>query len=164
MQINTSDIKRNNHKEVAFDEKIVFKTWEFLSNHSVTGMEPFALRGRVYNQDNKLWVHFTYEGMVHFVCDRCLTPFEQTLSGEVLRECSDVDGFNVEWLVIRDSLIDLAEALTDDIMVQLPIQMLCSVTCGGLCPICGTNRNRETCSCDQVEIDPRLEGLKNFFK
>jgi len=164
MQINTSDVKRNNHKTIAFDERIVFSSLDFMANHAITGVEPFAIRGKVYSLDGKLWIHFSYEGMVHFVCDRCLKAFDQVLSGDVTREISDVDGFDVEWLVIRDGLIDLVEALTDDILINLPIQLVCDEDCKGLCPSCGINLNQDVCSCDQEKIDPRLEGLKNFFK
>lgn len=164
MQISISDVKRQPQQTLAFDERISFPTWEFLGNHAVTGVEPFSLKGKVYSLDRKLWIHFVYEGMVHFVCDRCLTPYDRILSGEVTRELSDVDEFDVEWLVIRDGHIDLSEALTDDIVVQLPIQLVCSEDCRGLCPSCGVNLNQQTCDCHQEKIDPRLEGLKNFFK
>lgn len=164
MQISISDVKRQPNKTLAFDERISFDNWDFLGNHSVVGMEPFSLKGEVYSLDRKLWIHFAYEGMVHFVCDRCLTPFFRPITGDVKRELSEVDEFDVEWLVIRDGHIDLFEALTDDIVIQLPIQLVCDDKCEGLCPSCGVNLNQEACNCHQEKIDPRLEGLKNFFK
>lgn len=164
MQISISEVKRQPQKSLAFEERLVFPDYDFLMNHTVTGVEPFTVKGKVYSLERKLWIHFAYEGMVHFVCDRCLTPFDLLLKGEATRELSEVDEFDVEWLVIRDGHIDLFEALTDDIVVQLPIQLVCSEACLGLCPHCGINLNQEECSCSQEKIDPRLEGLKNFFK
>ncbi len=164
MQISISEVKRQPQQTLAFDERISFPEWDFLGAHAVSGVEPFSVKGKVYSLDRKLWIHFSYEGMVHFVCDRCLKSNDRLLKGEVKSELSDVDEFDVEWLVIRDGHIDLTEALTDDIVVHLPIQLVCEETCKGLCPHCGLNLNHEQCNCNQEQIDPRLEGLKNFFK
>ena len=34
--------------------------------------------------------------------------------------------------------------------------------CAGLCPVCGINRNRETCTCQSEWVDPRMEPLKRL--
>jgi uncharacterized protein len=41
---------------------------------------------------------------------------------------------------------------------------LCREACLGLCPVCGTNRNRDTCSCENEWTDPRLEPLRRLRK
>lgn len=164
MQISISDVKRQLNQTLVFDEQISFLNIDFLGTHADTTAEPFNVKGKVYSLDRKLWIHFAYEGMVHFACDRCLKLYDRVLKGEITSELSDVDEFDVEWLVIRDGHIDLSEALTDDIVVNLPIQLVCDESCLGLCPNCGVNLNDDQCNCNQEKIDPRLEGLKNFFK
>ncbi|MCK8058071.1 MULTISPECIES: DUF177 domain-containing protein [unclassified Fusibacter] len=162
MQLDLFDLKQNRKKEISFEETLTFAK-DMLIGHNVDSVEPFAVAGKVCFLDNKLYIHFHYEGMVHFVCDRCLSVFAYALKNEVSRELSELDEFDVDWLVIRDGKIDLTEALTDDILINLPIQLLCSENCEGLCPTCGANLNVESCECDNETIDPRLEGLKNFF-
>jgi uncharacterized protein len=162
MQLDLFELKHGRKKELAFDEKLTFAN-DILINHNVNSVKPFHLVGKVYYLDNKLYIHFHYEGMVHFVCDRCLSDFAYELKNEVSRELSELDEFDVDWLVIRDGKIDLTEALTDDILINLPIQLLCSEECEGICPTCGVNLNDESCDCDEEMIDPRLEALKNFF-
>ena len=52
---------------------------------------------------------------------------------------------------------------------NLPHKVLCNEDCEGLCPECGANLNKETCSCsetasDEDFIDPRFAKLKDLFK
>jgi uncharacterized protein len=41
---------------------------------------------------------------------------------------------------------------------------LCSETCKGICPHCGTDLNKGSCTCEKNTVDPRLEVLKKFFE
>jgi uncharacterized protein len=40
---------------------------------------------------------------------------------------------------------------------------LCRDDCKGLCPQCGTNLNRETCTCSPKWEDPRLAALRGLL-
>ena len=52
--------------------------------------------------------------------------------------------------------------MREQFYLALPMKPLCREDCRGLCPVCGINRNRETCSCQATWVDPRLEALKSF--
>ena len=60
--------------------------------------------------------------------------------------------------------VDCADAVLDFVFLALPYQEICTDTCKGLCPSCGTNLNVEPCSCKRErEGDARfavLRGLK----
>jgi uncharacterized protein len=43
--------------------------------------------------------------------------------------------------------VDLLPAVRDTLVLALPIAPVCSPKCKGLCPICGQNLNRGSCSC-----------------
>ncbi len=58
--------------------------------------------------------------------------------------------------------LDITEDIRDMVILSLPMKPLCSDTCKGLCPKCGTNLNEEKCNCVLEEIDPRLEKLREF--
>jgi uncharacterized protein len=60
--------------------------------------------------------------------------------------------------------IDLGQMMREQFYLALPMKPLCQPECKGLCPVCGTNRNRETCSCASTWVDPRFEVLKNLKK
>lgn len=66
--------------------------------------------------------------------------------------------------LVADEKVDLKPYLREAFAVQLPIAAICQDECKGLCPVCGSNRNIEACGCVQERIDPRLAGLKDFFK
>ena len=60
--------------------------------------------------------------------------------------------------------IDLGQMMREQFYLALPMKPLCMPNCKGLCPICGKNRNRETCSCESTWVDPRFEVLRNLKK
>jgi uncharacterized protein len=53
--------------------------------------------------------------------------------------------------VIRfsDGLIDLGSELREEILLALPVSVLCREDCAGLCPVCGGNRNASPCDCEE---------------
>jgi uncharacterized protein len=74
----------------------------------------------------------------------------------------DTEGSDEETL-LESSVLDLAPILEEEITLNLPLQVICSESCKGLCPKCGADLNKETCTCSDERIDPRLEALKNLF-
>ncbi len=90
-------------------------------------------------------------------CRRCL----DTAGGELdiaLRElCVDDPDLELAYAVGAQWL-DLEPILRDACILELPLAPLCREDCQGLCPACGANRNRETCSCE-APIDQRWAAL-----
>ena len=62
-----------------------------------------------------------------------------------------------------NGVLDLTEALREQILLALPMQPLCRADCQGLCVQCGKNLNEGTCDCVQDTIDPRLVKLKELL-
>lgn len=60
--------------------------------------------------------------------------------------------------------IDLGEMMREQFYLALPMKPLCGEGCQGLCPVCGRNRNRETCHCESTWVDPRFEALRELKK
>lgn len=106
-------------------------------------------------------------------CSRCLesytipvdAPFDllflpaSTNTGTGDQEVED-DDLGVAFY--RDDVIDLKDVLREQFYLALPMKPLCREDCQGLCPVCGANRNRETCTCETVWVDPRMEALRKF--
>src|SRR5690606_11762835 len=57
----------------------------------------------------------------------------------------DLDVFGYE-----GDVIDLEPLLHEQLILAVPYAPLCSESCKGLCPQCGTDRNREECGCAPV--------------
>ncbi len=106
----------------------------------------------------------------HYVCDRCLSSFEQNYEesqrqiyqvGEgTLREVED----EVIQLPANTTEIDLTSFISEIIYLYHPIKMVCKADCKGICPQCGANLNEEGCNCDSEAIDPRWEALRKLIK
>lgn len=101
------------------------------------------------------------------VCARCLKDIHKSLEVHfektVCAEGDIQDKENDDYIEIRDGMLDIDEALTEEIILEFPIRNLCDEACKGLCPKCGIDLNLGTCSCKTREIDPRLAPLLKFF-
>ena len=55
---------------------------------------------------------------------------------------------------MTDDVIDLEPLVRDAVLLELPLAPLCSDTCLGLCPQCGTNLQPESCPANAGPADP----------
>lgn len=126
---------------------------------------PFRVSGTVKRLEKRFALSFTYSGDVTFECHRCLQQVNMTLENDVERLIvqSLEHSFDEDWVELSGPLLELAPILEEDITLNLPLQVLCTDDCKGLCPTCGIDLNKETCECDESKIDPRLEALKQLF-
>ncbi len=81
--------------------------------------------------------------------------FPKDLELELTKDDLDVSIFDGEKL-------DLAEIAREQILLSLPTQILCHNDCKGLCSICWTNLNKQTCQCRQNEVQTRWAQLKTL--
>ena len=112
---------------------------------------------------------------VELPCSRCLEPFTIPIdapfdlryqphaenTGEGEREIEEDD---LTTAYYENDEIDLGHLMREQFYLALPMKPLCGSECRGLCPVCGANLNRGTCSCSHTWEDPRLAGLKAFTK
>lgn len=100
-------------------------------------------------------------------CSRCVEPVRIELSPYVSLVLSPADKISdedddLEHETYRDDEIDLSNYLMEQIAISLPIKVVCNEDCKGLCTICGTNLNQETCTCESEKVNPRFAILKNL--
>lgn len=106
-------------------------------------------------------------------CDRCLEPARETVSGPFdlfFRPVIETD--NHAEIQLEEGEIDLSfyegdgvglkEALREFVLLALPMQFVCREDCKGLCPVCGKNKNVESCSCVTKPVDERWAALKDL--
>ena len=98
-------------------------------------------------------------------CDCCLEPISRAynvpLSHIIVSSLNNDD--NGEFIVTQTMSLDLDELALSDILLFLPIRILCREDCSGLCPVCGNKLSGAKCSCGHSEIDPRLLALKELL-
>lgn len=103
-------------------------------------------------------------------CSRCLAPVELPVQFEVEEEFQPSihipggppvpprDEREDATQIDEHHVLDLAEVLRQDLIVAMPWNAVCRPDCLGLCPVCGSDRNTDTCACEP-EQDPRWAGL-----
>ena len=106
-------------------------------------------------------------------CTRCLKPVAKSFlfNFEVTyvtpehfassRE-KEVSGEDLSTDISPDGRIDLDEVVREQILLNLPEQVICTEECKGLCPKCGADLNLINCNCEEIEIDPRWSALENL--
>ena len=113
-------------------------------------------------------VHGTIEAMAHETCDRCLVRFKgnfQSLLNVILTDDQSLlNEKNVDVIQFTDTeeFIDLSSVIHDLVLLEEPIKRLCKKSCKGLCPACGKNLNKTTCTCTVSEHRSRWDALKNL--
>ena len=107
-----------------------------------------------------------------FICDRCLTDFDQDLSGtfsvlftpEGAPLASERQDDEVRVMPSETMVIILDEDVRQCIELAVPVKLLCAETCKGLCPQCGKNLNEGPCTCERDDTDPRWEPLRKLSR
>lgn len=99
-------------------------------------------------------------------CDRCLTQFEEQLTGHfsvILTEDESLysdEAEDVYPFPPTQVEFDFGPVISDAIRLERPMKQLCMVDCRGLCPRCGTNLNEADCGCQENTVDERWAPLK----
>jgi uncharacterized protein len=102
---------------------------------------------------------------VKFDCDRCGISFKDKLNSEyqmvyLMNEVpAETDSINVSYLSRDADKIDISSDVREFALLAVPMKKLCKEDCMGLCPNCGKDLNKETCSCNKDEVDPRWKPL-----
>ncbi|GFR36523.1 YceD family protein [Thermobrachium celere] len=160
MKIDVQDLLSGKSSLIEIDEKIELSTFDFNKNeYKFDG--PIHIKGNITKIEDGVIFVGTINAQVITVCSRCLEEVKQNMTisfeEEFTKSHEDL-GYQ-----IMETSIDITKLIEDNLLLNLPLKTLCSESCKGLCPVCGTNLNKSTCNCETQTIDPRLEKLKNFF-
>jgi uncharacterized protein len=118
------------------------------------------------------YLHVRARGRYDTVCHRCLDAAGVALDVEfdvVVRRGVDRAGSRGDesadnhYIMIgaNEHEVSLHPLIRENVVVDIPMLILCSDDCKGLCPRCGTNRNHGACRCEPAP-DPRWEALRRL--
>jgi uncharacterized protein len=135
----------------------------------LTDLELDFVRGtiQVVRVQGGLLVRGTVKSQLGLECVRCLDPFVLPVTlelEEAFRLPEAGPRPDLVYAVSDNDWLDLAPLLREQAWVALPMKPLCHADCKGLCPQCGANLNLESCTCENVQVDPRLAVLKNLLQ
>ncbi|NOY60066.1 MAG: DUF177 domain-containing protein [Calditrichaeota bacterium] len=137
-----------------------------LENNDVF-ISPIDVRFEIDKVGHEFYIKANIKTKTHLLCDRCAEPYDENLDESVrIVITSDSELGNPEEdiysITASSTEIDITESIKETLLISLPAKRLCKADCKGLCPVCGTKLNFETCSCKTDEIDPRWEALKKL--
>lgn len=138
-----------------------------VKRENVHFVEPVRVEGRVENLGSRiLEVRGLIRTAVEYPCFRCLTKTRVNLNLSFSIKFSDIpiESHEDETIAFSGDEIELTPYILDEILLNWPGQILCRPDCKGICPHCGANLNKTSCSCREENTDPRLAVLKNLLK
>ncbi len=156
---------------VTFAEEVVLPV-DRLDPEQVSGPLTVRLEGRVLPMDGGYLVDGSMEAEGQLTCVRCLVPVpwkgKDRFSVELrhpldgAHEEIELGAGDLDVVFITDDQLDVERLAAEQVMLNLPMRILCQPECAGLCPRCGANKNQEgSCQCEP-EVDPRWESLRGL--
>ncbi len=159
MRINLIEVLTNDSYELPFDvsgeiEDIIFGGAKY------SFKKPVSVSGSVVKQSGDMSVGALIRGRLTTECARCGHETEYPFNIEVAEkivENNDEDG-----ITLHGTFLDLHEFMVTSVVSEIPIQILCSEDCRGVCFECGANLNNAECTCKEVDSGPMQDMIKNL--
>ena len=130
---------------------------------------------RLVHLDRGIWVRGELETEVDITCSRCLRSFSQPIKSPLNEEFLTLT--STKCVVIPPALefdegslrltehhiVDLGDTVRQALIISEPMKPLCRTDCGGLCPICGGDKNFNICRCEKSTVNSKLTRLADLL-
>ena len=117
----------------------------------------------------------TIEGTLVSACHRCLKsctlPVNEQVDILLVEEQqapqvddAEIEAEEMEFEFFDGEIIEVDRLVAEQLFLALPVKVLCSEECRGLCPGCGANLNDEACRCrrdSKGSAFSRLEQIRS---
>ena len=109
-----------------------------LSEDDLDLRSPLSVEATLTRVDNMVLADAIVSAQYGYHCTRCLEDFEQAKSRE----------FHFDYEITSPmDVVDVGEDIRQEMILSVPLRMLCSKNCKGICAGCGVNLNTEKCKC-----------------
>lgn len=98
--------------------------------------QPFEVDAFITKADREVVVTAQIHCPVRLSCARCLEDFTSAVK----------TGGIFSYRVRTAEVVDITEDVRQEIILAYPMIPVCQPDCKGLCPVCGQNLNRASCS------------------
>ena len=116
------------------------------------------VEGSLANGGDVLLLKAVMQARVARQCGRCLKNFQATTEAEILEKFypADAQGIEKDAYAYEFDVVDITDALREGLLLVEPISALCKEDCRGLCPVCGIDRNVDSCTCETTTMNVYL--------
>ena len=144
-----------------------------LGETDVRLVAPVEIGGQVRRNRDELELRGELQTEVEIACGRCLNPVRLTIQAKFDErfvpsvnwrdeEHHELKPEDLNLAVFDGEAIEIDELVREQILLAVPGHVLCRDDCKGLCPACGADRNTDSCRCEEKQIDPRWEKLREL--
>jgi len=156
MQINLSELSKLPLGSI-LEEDIKFRPVE--PDEEIRFKKPVSGRAKIVELSDGVLVNFKIKTTLELLCSRCATDFFREVRFDFDQKYTFTDGGKTtiikqgrkeRFFIGKDGEVDPWPAIRQEILLSLPMKILCKKTCKGLCPICGQNLNKGKCKCKRV--------------
>lgn len=165
MKVNIAKIKKQNGLQEEIFVKVLPKELCITKQDALIKGD-IALDFRIANVGDVIFVEGTVQAVFIRVCGRCTNEYELICTGDFKEKFypRGTEGISEEEFTFDDDLIDITYIARESLLLAEPIQSVCKEDCLGLCLSCGVNKNEQSCSCEDLYVDPRLRALQQLLK
>jgi uncharacterized protein len=144
-----------------------------LDDPDVRLVDPVEVSGRTRRKGAEVELRGQLNTRLEVQCGRCLSPVDLPVSTEfnerfvrtiswAAEEQHELEPEDLNISVFDGEGIELDALVREEILLAVPVNVLCREDCRGLCPICGVDRNMNNCQCEMDEVDSRWQKLKEL--
>lgn len=172
LKINVFLIPEEGHHFVFSEGDAWFKTCFQEGEAPDFSLEKIDVDCLITKTSGTVFIKGLFSAFINICCSRCLentkvkigSDFAYTLlpAKAEKREELELKPEELEVSYYQGDFIDLTPIICEQIILQIPIKVLCRDECKGLCQQCGVNLNVTSCNCKTGFRDSRLAVLKNF--
>ncbi len=141
--------------------------------------DPLEVRATAEMVDSQIRISGELHTRVEIACARCLAPVIEEVSRDFdlyYRPMQSISREEEVRLRLDDTEIAffegdglfLTDVLAEQVLLAIPMKIICRSDCKGLCPHCGANLNSDECRCESHPGDPRMAPLarlkQDWFK
>ena len=142
-------------------------------------VEPLEVRATAELVEGQIRIYGNLHTRVEMVCARCLDTVVEEISRDYdlfYRPMAAINPDDELKLHLDDTEIAffegeglfLTDVLAEQVLLAIPMKVICRSDCRGLCPHCGANLNTDECRCEAHVPDSRLAPLarlkQDWFK
>ncbi len=143
---------------------------EFKTGNTSYNIKDYEFKLSFHNEGkNHISCKCDGQAVLEIPCDRCLEPVDYKIDIDYFKDL-DMKKTTEEKIAELDedfylegTCFDTDVLIHNEILVNLPMKVLCCENCKGICNRCGANLNMGSCKCDDAELDPRMSKILDIF-
>ncbi len=170
-------VKELEVKKIVFDETFPPGEIQF-TDASLKQVKPLHAEGTaelLAHTDGEVRIKGRVTTEIVAECDRCLgeaqIPIDAPIDlfyrpakelNTVEEEEIELDEGEAEIAFYDGKGIELEQVIAEQILLLLPMQLVCKEACKGICAVCGGNRNQTECKCEAIPASDRWNALRDL--